>query len=92
MEATPAKRVRENSARAQSGTVKLIGPGPSLLGKSAGHHQVTMAEISTSGSTIEKLNNNNYNTWCLRMQFYLLGQDLWDIIGGNSTTPPTDDE
>lgn len=25
------------------------------------------------------------------MQFYLLAQDLWYIVGGGNTTPPIDD-
>ena len=25
------------------------------------------------------------------MKHYLIGQDLWDIVGGESTTPPTGD-
>ncbi|CAN1187370.1 hypothetical protein LINPERHAP2_LOCUS38695 [Linum perenne] len=24
------------------------------------------------------------------MEFYLRGQDLWDIVAGSQTTPPTD--
>ncbi|OMO68008.1 Zinc finger, CCHC-type [Corchorus capsularis] len=43
-------------------------------------------------STIEKLNGSNYNTWSTRIQFYLLGQDLWEVVGGHSTTPPTEVE
>uniref|UniRef100_M1D6U3 Gag-pol polyprotein n=1 Tax=Solanum tuberosum TaxID=4113 RepID=M1D6U3_SOLTU len=26
------------------------------------------------------------------MQYYFLSQELWDIIGGSDTTPPTDAE
>ncbi|VVB03426.1 unnamed protein product [Arabis nemorensis] len=44
-----------------------------------------MADFTTS---IEKLNNNNYGSWSTRMKFYLLGQDLWDIVNGAETTPP----
>ena len=51
-----------------------------------------MADIASSSSHIEKLNNNNYNTWSVRMQFYLLSQDLWGIVGGSDTTTPTDVE
>ncbi|XP_077232082.1 uncharacterized protein LOC143866437 [Tasmannia lanceolata] len=48
-----------------------------------------MADISGSARGVEKLNDNNYNNWSVRVQFYLLGQDLWDIVGGENTTPPT---
>ena len=48
-----------------------------------------MADMTTLVSSLEKLNNNNYSTWSTRMQFYLLGQDLWDIIGGSETSTPT---
>ena len=47
-----------------------------------------MADFTTS---IEKLNNNNYGSWSTRMKFYLLGQDLWDIVNGSDTTPPRED-
>ncbi|CAN1155899.1 Retrovirus-related Pol polyprotein from transposon RE1 [Linum perenne] len=51
-----------------------------------------MADMATSFSSIERLNNNNYNPWSTRMEFYLRGQDLWDIVAGSQTTPPTDAE
>ena len=51
-----------------------------------------MADLSVNVSTIEKLNNGNYNTWSTRIKFYLLGQDLWEMVGGLNTTPPTDAE
>ncbi|CAN1164729.1 hypothetical protein LINPERHAP2_LOCUS25739 [Linum perenne] len=51
-----------------------------------------MADMATSFSSIERLNNNNYNPWSTRMEFYLRGQDLWDIVVGSQTTPPTDAE
>ncbi|CAN1184463.1 hypothetical protein LINPERHAP2_LOCUS36992 [Linum perenne] len=51
-----------------------------------------MADMATSFSSIERLNNNNYNPWSTRMEFYLRGQDLWDIVIGSQTTPPTDVE
>ncbi|XP_050211653.1 uncharacterized protein LOC126661823 [Mercurialis annua] len=41
-----------------------------------------MADLSTSVSTLDKLNASNYSTWSTRLQFYLLGQDLWEIVGG----------
>ncbi|XP_074339850.1 uncharacterized protein LOC141677710 [Apium graveolens] len=44
-----------------------------------------MGDFTTS---IEKLNHNNYGSWSTRIQFYLLGQDLWDVVNGSDTTPP----
>ena len=51
-----------------------------------------MADMSTSVSIIEKLNNNNYSTWSTRMQFYLLDQDLWEVVGGAETSRPTTED
>ncbi|XP_074373975.1 uncharacterized protein LOC141714350 [Apium graveolens] len=51
-----------------------------------------MADITASVSGVEKLNNSNYNTWSIRMQFYMLGQDLWDIVSNGNTTLPTNTE
>ena len=48
-----------------------------------------MADIASTSGNIEKLNNNNYTMWSIRMQFYLLSQDLWGIVGGGDTTVPT---
>ncbi|KAK1355674.1 hypothetical protein POM88_048930 [Heracleum sosnowskyi] len=39
-------------------------------------------------NSIEKLNNSNYGSWSTRIKFYLLGQDLWDVVNGSDTTPP----
>ena len=50
-----------------------------------------MADFSGVVNSIEKLNSNNYGNWSIRMKHYLIGQDLWDIVGGESTTPPTGD-
>ncbi|XP_074300439.1 uncharacterized protein LOC141631702 [Silene latifolia] len=47
-----------------------------------------MGDINFSTSGIEKLNSGNYSTWSTRMQFYLLGQDLWSIVGGGETAKP----
>jgi len=47
-----------------------------------------MGDITMSTSGIEKLNSGNYSTWSTRMQFYLLGQDLWGIVGGGETAKP----
>lgn len=51
-----------------------------------------MADLAFSGSSIEKLNHNNYDTWSIRIKYYLLGQDLWGIVGGAETNSPTDEE
>ena len=48
-----------------------------------------MVDMTTSVSSLEKLNNNNYSTWSTRMQFYLLDQDLWEIVGGSETSALT---
>ena len=50
-----------------------------------------MADISSSMNGVEKLHNSSYNNWSSRMQFYLLGQDLWDIIGRGNITPLMND-
>ena len=47
-----------------------------------------MADMTTSVSSLKKLNNNNDSTWITRMQLYLPGQDLWEIVGGSETSPP----
>ncbi|PKI50428.1 hypothetical protein CRG98_029178 [Punica granatum] len=49
-----------------------------------------MAEFNTICS-LKKLNNHSYSMWKMCMESYLLGQDLWEIISGNETTPPTED-
>ncbi|KAL3746024.1 hypothetical protein ACJRO7_015036 [Eucalyptus globulus] len=50
-----------------------------------------MVDFSSPVNGMEKLNDFNYNNWSTRMRYYLLGQDLWDIVGDNNTTPPTND-
>ena len=42
-----------------------------------------MVDMATSDSGMEKLNNDNFSTWSVRMQFYLLGEDLWGVVGGS---------
>ena len=51
-----------------------------------------MADIASTSGNIEKLNNNNNTKWSIRMQFYLLGQDLWSIVGGGDNIVPIDVE
>ncbi|KAH0685758.1 hypothetical protein KY290_017293 [Solanum tuberosum] len=51
-----------------------------------------MADFASTLNSVEKLNASNYGSWSMRVQYYFLGQELWDIIGGSDTTPPTDAE
>ncbi|KAH0703207.1 hypothetical protein KY285_017485 [Solanum tuberosum] len=49
-------------------------------------------DFASTLNSVEKLNASNYGSWSTRMQYYFLGQELWDIIGGSDTTPPTNAE
>jgi len=49
-----------------------------------------MMDFASTLNSVEKLNASNYGSWSTRMQYYFLGQELWDIIGGSDTTPSTD--
>ncbi|KAH0724452.1 hypothetical protein KY285_000281 [Solanum tuberosum] len=49
-------------------------------------------DFASTLNRVEKFNASNYGSWSTRMQYYFLGQELWDIIGGSDTTPPTDAE
>uniref|UniRef100_A0A0D3DLR6 CCHC-type domain-containing protein n=1 Tax=Brassica oleracea var. oleracea TaxID=109376 RepID=A0A0D3DLR6_BRAOL len=40
------------------------------------------------GLGMEILNQYNYRLWKSCMESYLASEDLWDVVGGNSTTPP----
>ena len=40
------------------------------------------------GLGMEILNQSNYRLWKSCMESYLVSEDLWDVVGGNSTTPP----
>ncbi|KAH0670865.1 hypothetical protein KY285_025727 [Solanum tuberosum] len=51
-----------------------------------------MTDFTSTLNSVEKLNATNYGSWSTRMQYYFLGQELWDIISGSDTTPPTDAE
>ena len=42
---------------------------------------------TTSG--FEKLNYNNYTYWSSCIESYLQGQDLWEVVCGSKTVPPT---
>ncbi|KAF3663026.1 Branched-chain-amino-acid aminotransferase 3, chloroplastic [Capsicum annuum] len=37
---------------------------------------------------MEKLNNNNYNTWSTCIMSYMQGQDLWEVVNGTEVTQP----
>ncbi|CAE5962242.1 unnamed protein product [Arabidopsis arenosa] len=43
------------------------------------------------GLGMEILNQSNYRLWKSCMESYLVSEDLWDIVGGSSTSPPTGD-
>ncbi|KAH0645612.1 hypothetical protein KY290_034394 [Solanum tuberosum] len=49
-------------------------------------------DFASTLNSVEKLNANNYGSWSTRMQYYFLGQEIWDIISGSDTTPLTDAE
>lgn len=48
-----------------------------------------MTNIASSTTLMEKSNNDNYDTWSMRIKYYTLGQDLWSV-GGVETIAPTD--
>ena len=37
--------------------------------------------------TIDKLVDDNYPSWAMYMQAYLIKQDTWNIVSGNTTRP-----
>ncbi|TQD68571.1 hypothetical protein C1H46_045896 [Malus baccata] len=41
-----------------------------------------------TGLGIELLNPSNYKIWRSCMESYLVGEDLWDVVGGAYTTKP----
>lgn len=51
-----------------------------------------MTDFSSSIDRIEKLYNSNYNYWSKCIWFYLLGEELWDIVRGANTMPSMDVE
>jgi hypothetical protein len=48
-----------------------------------------MASIFEARS-IEKLNDNNFHTWKMKMEFLLHEKDLWDITLGELLPPKVD--
>ena len=85
---------RDRSTRetmpARSAAMRFVGLGPRLLSQVLGTYQATMADLLALTSSLEKLNGSNYSTWCTCIKYYLKGQALWDIIGGEEKTIPTD--
>ena len=47
-------------------------------------------DLANSVSGIEKLSTTNYDYWKSCIESYLQGKDLWEIVSGTETTPPTD--
>ncbi|XP_070003476.1 uncharacterized protein [Nicotiana sylvestris] len=43
-----------------------------------------------NGLGIELLNQSNYKVWKTCMESYLVGEDLWEVVNGSNTSPPTD--
>ena len=41
------------------------------------------------GLGIEALNQSNYKVWRSCMESYLLGEDLWEVVGGDDKVAPT---
>lgn len=41
------------------------------------------------GLGIEVLNQSNYKVWKSCMESYLLGEDLWEVVGGDNKVAPT---
>lgn len=50
---------------------------------------ITMADLANTTGRLEKLNDHNYVFWRSCMESYLQGQDLWEIVGGSDTVPPS---
>ena len=51
-----------------------------------------MADLVNTTSGITRLNNHNYQSWRSRIKSYLEGQDLWEVVNGDSTQPPKEVE
>ncbi|RLM64684.1 uncharacterized protein C2845_PM16G13990 [Panicum miliaceum] len=47
-----------------------------------------MADLLNAGG-MRRLNSHNYGYWKTRMESYLMDQDLWEIVAGTETTPPS---
>lgn len=72
--------LKSNGHRLTTKCFKSNNQGSCLYGDVA-NAQVIMADMIISVSSLENFNNINYSTWSTRIQFYLFGQDLWEIVG-----------
>ncbi|XP_027768682.1 uncharacterized protein LOC114074843 [Solanum pennellii] len=43
-----------------------------------------------NGLGMKLLNQSNYKVWRTCMESYIVGEDLWDAVNGNDTSPPAD--
>ncbi|XP_060195456.1 uncharacterized protein LOC132624744 [Lycium barbarum] len=43
-----------------------------------------------NGLGMEMLNQSNYKVWKTCMESYLVGEDLWDVVNGSYTNPPSE--
>lgn len=41
---------------------------------------------------LELLNQTNYKIWRTCVESYLIGEDLWDVVGGAEITAPQNEE
>ncbi|CAM8915430.1 unnamed protein product [Rhodiola kirilowii] len=51
-----------------------------------------MADFGGSVSAMEKFNEYNYRDWKSCMKSYLRGYDLWEIVAGSETSPPSNEK
>ena len=49
-----------------------------------------MASSSDNKPVVERLNADNYGTWSVRMEAFLMVKDLWDAVTGTSTDASAD--
>ncbi|KAH0684844.1 hypothetical protein KY290_022328 [Solanum tuberosum] len=68
---------------------KILKPDSTNRTALAGTYGYVAPDFASTLNSIGKLNASNYGSWSTRMQYYFLGQELWDIIGGSDTTPTT---
>jgi len=50
-----------------------------------------MTNIASPTTFIEKLNNDNCDTWSMFIKYYMLVQDLWSVVRGDETITPTNE-
>nr|CAD1836418.1 unnamed protein product [Ananas comosus var. bracteatus] len=48
------------------------------------------ASCRVVGLGVEILNQSNYKVWKSYLESYLIGEDLWDVVGGGFRRAPTD--